>query len=393
MNPFIFYDITEFLSNPLCTGIQRVAFEIARSWPNSVSLKYCFTRSSDHLILLPDSFFSLMTSFFDDQSDNKSHIANQIKQLSHYSGPVVTQKDLFSSLGILVPEVFFDQNRINFYQNLFEQNYQNIFFVCFDMLPWLHPEWFSIGAVLGTMPYLKLLMRSFHRCFISSQSAIDFRDRILRKPSQKLDQVIPLGADAFGLIPPQFHSRTREFAVLGSIEPRKNHSAILDSFLNLWKSGIDCSVTFLGRVGWIDSDFLDQLNQLARTESRFQWFKNPSDQFIISRIRSVRATIYPSLGEGYGLPPVESLALGVPVIVSAHLPSVQMLSPLGQLLLDIPNSVNIQAAVLQMLDDQFAQAKYREVEQIQPQLPRWANLGPLLVDWIFSIRSSAVDYG
>jgi glycosyltransferase involved in cell wall biosynthesis len=239
------------------------------------------------------------------------------------------------------------------------------------------------------MSYLKLLTQVSHRCFISTQSATDFRDRILRQPSHKLDHVIPLGADAFGLFPSSFKPNSREFVVLGSIEPRKNHSAIIDSFLSLWKSDVDCRLTFLGRVGWIDSDFLSQLNSLSQSEPRFQWFQTPSDQFVISRIRSCRATIYPSLGEGYGLPPVESLALGVPVIVSANLPSVQMLPALGQIRLDTPNSQTIESAVLQMLDDGFAQAKYQEVDELQAYLPRWANLGPYMTEWILSLNESS----
>jgi hypothetical protein len=42
-----------------------------------------------------------------------------------------------------------------------------------------------------------------------------------------------------------------------------------------------------------------------------------------------------------------------------------------------------------MLDDGFAQAKYQEVDELQAYLPRWANLGPYMTEWILSLNESS----
>jgi len=378
----VYFEVSEFLANPLCTGIQRVVFEIAKSWPKTITLQACFVSSTQKLITLPNRFFELMNQYFSDKSDTKNHYVEQIRSLAATSVTEITQSQLDSSLGLLIPEVFFDPKRIEFYHQLLDNGFSNLFVVGYDMLPWLHPEWFSSGAVLGTMPYLKLLTRIPFRCFISTQSARDFRDRILRTPTAPLDQVIPLGADALGCSPLRPNLQSREFIVLGSVEPRKNHVAILDAFEKLWNTKIDCRLSFLGRVGWVDHETLERLNTLVKNESRFEWLQHPSDQTVLSRIKACRATIYPSLGEGYGLPPVESLALGVPVIVSATLPSIEMIAPLGQIRISPPNADAIEKAVVQMLDDTFAGQKYQEVAQLQPQLPRWSDLGASVLSWM-----------
>jgi glycosyltransferase involved in cell wall biosynthesis len=97
-------------------------------------------------------------------------------------------------------------------------------------------------------------------------------------------------------------------------------------------------------------------------------------------IRGSRATLFPSLGEGFGLPPLESLALGVPVIVASQVPSLGLIAPGGQVRLDRPDAQGIRAAVLDMLDDATARRKCQEITGLS--LPRWADLGRACADWL-----------
>ena len=105
-----------------------------------------------------------------------------------------------------------------------------------------------------------------------------------------------------------------------------------------------------------------------------------SDSQVANVISSSRSTIYVPDMEGYGLPPMESLALGVPVIVSEKTPSVQMIEPLGQIRLHDVNSESVYKAVLQMLDDDFAQKKYAEIKSVE--LPTWASMANKVANWI-----------
>jgi hypothetical protein len=82
------------------------------------------------------------------------------------------------------------------------------------------------------------------------------------------------------------------------------------------------------------------------------------------------------------MPPVESLALGVPVIVSGDLPSVQMIDPRGQIRLPQPTPEAIRTAVESLLNDATATEFHEEVRQLQPHLPRVAEMAPKLCQWI-----------
>ena len=94
--------------------------------------------------------------------------------------------------------------------------------------------------------------------------------------------------------------------------------------------------------------------------------------------------------EGYGIPPLESLALGVPVVVTDGLPSIAMLEPHGQIRLPQPTSAAIVQAVRDLLDDDFARRKYEEIRRLR--LPTWAEMVGRLSAWIESgLSGSAME--
>jgi glycosyltransferase involved in cell wall biosynthesis len=101
---------------------------------------------------------------------------------------------------------------------------------------------------------------------------------------------------------------------------------------------------------------------------------------VAERIGRARATIYVSEAEGYGLPPVESLAVGVPVIVSASCPSVAMLEPSGMRRLDPVTPQAIAAAVLALEDDAVAAALWREGEMLK--FGTWRDFAWMAAAWL-----------
>lgn len=101
------------------------------------------------------------------------------------------------------------------------------------------------------------------------------------------------------------------------IEPRKNQILLLRSFtdLKLWEKKI--YLVFIGRkdfdVPLFDS-FLANLPEQAKAFIRF--IPEVSFDLLKSFYSSARLVVYPSLAEGFGLPPLEAAALGVPVLCS-----------------------------------------------------------------------------
>lgn len=72
------------------------------------------------------------------------------------------------------------------------------------------------------------------------------------------------------------------------------------------------------------------------------------------------------------MPLLESLSLRTPVIVGSHIPSVKNLSEQGIIKLKEINHETLYNAIIEILDDQFAQRKYDEIKCLK--LIKWKDL-------------------
>jgi glycosyltransferase involved in cell wall biosynthesis len=97
-------------------------------------------------------------------------------------------------------------------------------------------------------------------------------------------------------------------------------------------------------------------------------------------LRTARAMIFPSEGEGYGIPPMEALHAGIPVIVSQHLPAIAGLPALGQLRLDTITPGALMQAVRHLLDDTTGQALWHDAARMP--VPTWSDFAHRIAAWV-----------
>lgn len=112
------------------------------------------------------------------------------------------------------------------------------------------------------------------------------------------------------------------FLFWGSIEPKKNIERMIESYL---ASGVSSPLVIVGAQAWKSEDQLRFLkNQSLRRDKRIIQLSYAPFSLLISLIRGARAALFPSLYEGFGLPVLEAMVLGTPVICSdaASLPEV-----------------------------------------------------------------------
>lgn len=114
------------------------------------------------------------------------------------------------------------------------------------------------------------------------------------------------------------------FLFWGSIEPKKNIGRMIEAFL---ASNIDASLVIVGAQAWRSEDELRLLND---ANSHFKPVKGEDTlarprvlqlsyapfSLLVSLIRGAKAALFPSLYEGFGLPALEAMSLGTPVICS-----------------------------------------------------------------------------
>ncbi len=106
----------------------------------------------------------------------------------------------------------------------------------------------------------------------------------------------------------------RYAVVIGTIEPRKNLGLLIDSLPlpELTRSNLRFIV--IGRKGWKVDEFMAGLTDAQRSKIIFSGFVSEFTKYRL--IRHAEFLVYPSLYEGFGIPALEAMSLGKPVLAA-----------------------------------------------------------------------------
>lgn len=108
---------------------------------------------------------------------------------------------------------------------------------------------------------------------------------------------------------------------VGTIEPRKNVATLLKAFEELLRTtDLRPQLVVAGQVGWKSDDLVAQLER-SPARDRIKRIGFVSDDDLRALYSSCSAFVYPSIYEGFGLPPLEAMACGAPVVAS-RVPSI-----------------------------------------------------------------------
>ncbi len=127
----------------------------------------------------------------------------------------------------------------------------------------------------------------------------------------------------FGPIPGQEVERTRVAYALpgdyciavGTIEPRKNLGRTLEAFELLRAEGHQAHLVVVGAAGWGESKLVQKLTAGALGPA-VHYVGSAPDADLAALYAGALALVYPSLYEGFGLPVLEAMACGCPVVAS-----------------------------------------------------------------------------
>ena len=368
----IYVDITELAKNPICTGIQRVEREILRNWCGPNSLVPCIFHNQRHEFIEVTS--SMLRSIMEHRGNGEPN--KNPSWSGNATARGIATAEVLSNL--FNPEVFFDPVRSQKYIEWMSVKDARISWLVYDFMPFLYPEHYPVGTPLHCMPYL-LAMRNIPRlAFISNQTRAEFNTKIVRK-SDRETIVFPLGGDDLKFQKQCFSAERRSFVYFKTIEPRKNVGTILRAFMSLWARGEDTELFIIGRMDSRAQEETALITQL-QNEPRFHYLGHASDAAICEVLRKARATIFVSSEEGFGIPPLESLAAGIPAIVSSTLPSINDLPQGGYLKIDPISPAAICAAIEFLSIDTNASRLWQEARNLP--IPTWRDFASGLSSWL-----------
>jgi len=163
----------------------------------------------------------------------------------------------------------------------------------------------------------------------------------------------------------------RDFILfVGTIEPRKNLRRLIEAFDQmLSNTSLSPALVIAGGQGWLMDDFLSFIKQKG-LEDRVCLTGYLGDEDLCGLYSACAAFVYPSLYEGFGLPPLEAMACGAPVITS-RIPSLMESVGAAARLVDPEDIDDIAQAITELLSDNNTRAHYAELGKAQVSKFSW----------------------
>ena len=245
-----------------------------------------------------------------------------------------------------------------------------------DLIPITHPEFCRPGETEKHVTRMQTVLRTAAGVIGNSQATLDelaffaTEEGLPNPPSV----AAWLGTDTLTVPPDAVSPERPTFVVLSTIEARKNHMMLLE----IWSRLIDRlgdqapRLLIIGQRGWEADAVFRRLDTDTKLRGHVVELNDCSDHDLARHMTSARALLFPSLAEGYGLPLVEALGSGVPVIAS----DVPVFREIGG---DIPKFIDASAAadwiaaILDYAQDDSA-SRAAQIERMRGvKAPTWDN--------------------
>lgn len=223
-----------------------------------------------------------------------------------------------------------------------------------DLCPLEHPEWFRASFAAWYRLFLPILAKRVKIIFVPSEYV---RRKAIARFGREDVLAIPSGVNSETFHPSARQSTynlpERYILFVGSLEPRKNLSGLLNAWNEIKSEFPDVTLVIAGAVGRVFRRV-----ELPHAQAQVR-FLGHVERELPGLYANAELFVLPSFDEGFGLPVVEAMACGTPVIVSDHGALPEVVSEAG-LIVDLSKPDNLSAALRRCLSDQDLRLSLKE---------------------------------
>lgn len=237
--------------------------------------------------------------------------------------------DIFHGLGHYVPVYWPD-------------NYKKIMTV-YDISPILFPEVYPKNTARYYKYIFSKRLEVADKIIAISKNTKKDLIKQFQVSENKIEIVYP------GIEPkykPIFKTKDKYILSVGTLQPRKNYAVLIRAF-SLLKGDIEHNLVIVGKKGWKYKEIFKEVKKLG-LENRVVFKGYLSDDKILRVYNDADLFVFPSLYEGFGLPPLEAMACGTPVLASNTSSLPEVIGDAG-LMIDPHSAENLANAMYEML--------------------------------------------
>ena len=324
-------DLEQFVRDPYATGIQRVLHQLAKNWPNDMAVAEFVVPVGDRFGLLNSAQATELLAIAFTPRGEGVDLRDLVNE--YLSENVTTTVPLGDLLAIfdawLLPEV-------SYLPSVFER--LDVFHRCmrttmigYDTLPQTHPANYRFvpGSAVWVSEYFRWLSTIESVVCISEYAQTSILDR-LRRDRTLATTVAHPGGDHLAIRagnPPADGEPTR-FIRVGTMEARKSPQEILAGFRAARAAGANAELVFVGRASSSDDAINDDIRLAIRQGLPVTWIEHAAAEQVHDIINGGSAFL--SIGiEGYGIPVLEAIRLGTPVLYDGIQPAGDLMAGSG----------------------------------------------------------------
>ncbi|MCL4868136.1 MAG: glycosyltransferase family 4 protein [Anaerolineae bacterium] len=194
-----------------------------------------------------------------------------------------------------------------------------------DVSLFLYSQYHPRSRLLALRWLLPVVARRAAHVLTVSEFARRDIIRILKLPPEKVSVVYEAAA-------PHFHPHTDSACLkqlrdryqlpetfvlyVGTIEPRKNLTRLVQAMSRVWRHYPGCPLVLVGPNGWLMNGVLEQTVAQMEAADKVRLLGYVPEEDLPGLYTLATLFVFPSLYEGFGLPPLEAMACGTPVLTS-----------------------------------------------------------------------------
>lgn len=324
-------DIEQFVRDPYGSGIQRVLQYLAIEWPSDIAqADFVVPMGEGHGLLTPEQAARLLTVPFTPRepgADLRELVQATIAELNPTrvkTGDLVSIYDAW-----LLPEVSYDPSVLQRFE---------VFAKCmptamigYDTLPMSEPAnyRFKPGTAAWVSEYFRYLATADSVVCISEYAREQILGRLRRDPASRTSVAHP-GGDHLKESPakPPVAPAKPRFLRLGTLEARKRPQEILAAYRTAVSRGLEAELVFVGGKSASDEAINADMEAACAEGIGVSWVQGASDDEV--RALMGTASAFLSIGvEGYGIPVLEAIRLGTPVLYDGIQPAGDLMAGRG----------------------------------------------------------------
>ena len=375
-------DLEQFVNDPQSSGIQRVLQQLAREWPSDLAqADFVVPHRGQFLLLSAQQADALISLAFAVNTGEqlREAVSSHVDEIAPQA-PIVDEGRLLALYGAwLLPEVSYSPSVLERFERF--ARIMPTSMIGYDVLPMSEPANYRLtpGVAALASEYFRLLAKTDSVICISDHTRDDIWERLRRDRALPISVAHP-GGDH---IPVANKADRRDgptrFLRVGTLEARKMPVKIAEAFQAARAQGADAELVFLGRPSASEPAINQVIQQACDAAVDITWIQDANDADVARHITD--ADVFLSFGvEGYGIPVLEAIRMGTPVLFGGIQPAAELMTGRGAAQI---SGLDDQALIQTILDFSDPTTRHDLTTSIEPDaVPTWREFARGVVDGV-----------